>query len=136
MVRGHSEAFDGKARRGFRRLECACVSDWRFLLESNLVDSLGASLYIITLSLFPFVYVQSFDGLDDSMSDTPKKKQTKKEAESPAEASKAQISKIEAELTKILKDSGNDDMSYAGMQTAWYIGCVHAWSGKCTLAGQ
>ena len=60
------------------------------------------------------VCVQSFDDLDDSLSDTPKKKQTKKEAESPGEASKAQIAKIEAELTKILKDSANDDMSYAG----------------------
>ena len=53
--------------------------------------------------------------------DTPKtkkqtKKQAKKEAESPSEASKAQIAKIEAELTKILKDSANDDMSYAGRQ--------------------
>ena len=58
------------------------------------------------------VCLQSFD---DSMSDTPKKKkQTKKEAESPSEASKDQIAKIEAELTKILKDSANDDMSYAG----------------------
>ena len=52
------------------------------------------------------------------MSDTPKKKkQTKKEAKSPSEASKAQIAKIEAELTKILKDSANDDMSYAGRQS-------------------
>ena len=63
--------------------------------------------------------MQSFD---DSMSDTPKKKQTKKqtkkEAESPGEASKAQIAKIEAELTKILKDSANDDMSYAGNAVA------------------
>ena len=62
------------------------------------------------------VCLQSFD---DSMSDTPKKKkqakkEAKKEAESPSEASKAQIAKIEAELTKILKDSANDDMSYAG----------------------
>ena len=61
------------------------------------------------------VCVQSFD---DSMSDTPKKKpkqQTKKkEAKSPSEASKDQIAKIEAELTKILKDPANDDMSYAG----------------------
>ena len=49
------------------------------------------------------------------MSETPKKKQKKKkEPESPAEASKEQIAEIEAELAKILKDSANDDMSYAG----------------------
>ena len=52
------------------------------------------------------------------MSETPKKKQKKKkEPESPAEASKEQIAKIEAELAKILKDSANDDMSYAGRQS-------------------
>ena len=66
------------------------------------------------------VYSQSFDD-SMSMSDTPKtKKHTKKEAESPSEASKAQIAKIEAELTKILKDSANDDMSYAGTKYSYF----------------
>ena len=52
--------------------------------------------------------------MDGSAAATPKRKPTKKEAESPAEESKAQIAKIEAELTKILKDKANEDMSYAG----------------------
>ena len=43
-----------------------------------------------------------------------KRKTTKKEAATPAEASKAEIAKIEAELTKILKDEANDSMTYAG----------------------
>ena len=60
--------------------------------------------------------MQSFDDSeDDFAADTPKKrKATKKEAATPAEASKAEIAKIEAELTKILKDEANDSMTYAG----------------------
>ena len=51
------------------------------------------------------------------MSETPKKKQKKKkEPESPAEASKEQIAKIEAELSKLLDDEANDDMSYEGQR--------------------
>ena len=62
---------------------------------------------------------QSFDDSDDvsmfGKAKTPKKaKAPKKEAESPAEASKDQIAAIEAELRKILKDEANYDMSYAG----------------------
>ncbi len=53
--------------------------------------------------------------MDESVADAPKKrKATKKEAATPAEASKAEIAKIEAELTKILKDEANDSMTYAG----------------------
>ena len=53
--------------------------------------------------------------VDEFADDTPKKrKATKKEAATPAEASKAEIAKIEAELTKILKDEANDSMTYAG----------------------
>ena len=72
------------------------------------------------------------------MSDTPKKKkQTKKEAESPSEASKAQIAKIEAELTKILKDSANDDMSYAGRQYCSGVHCcIHTFSAKRPLVSR
>ena len=59
--------------------------------------------------------IQSFDGSsDDPFDETPKKKQSKKEAASPSEASKAQLGKIEAELKKILEDEFNDGMSYAG----------------------
>ena len=60
--------------------------------------------------------MQSFDdNEDESVADSPKKgKSTKKEAATPAEASKAEIAKIEAELTKILKDEANDSMTYAG----------------------
>ena len=60
--------------------------------------------------------MQSFDDSEDeSVADTMKKaKATKKEAATPAEASKAEIAKIEAELTKILKDEANDSMTYAG----------------------
>ena len=60
--------------------------------------------------------MQSFDDSEgDFADDTPKKrKTTKKEAATPAEASKAEIAKIEAELTKILKDEANDSMTYAG----------------------
>ena len=65
--------------------------------------------------------LQSFDDSDDeSAFGTPKAKMPKKtkapkkEAESPAEASKDQIAAIEAELRKILKDEANYDMSYAG----------------------
>ena len=65
---------------------------------------------------FCFAHLQSFDDIEDeSVADTPKKrKATKKEAATPAEASKAEIAKIEAELTKILKDEANDSMTYAG----------------------
>ena len=53
-----------------------------------------------------------------SVAGTPKQKKAKKEPDDPAKASKAQIAKIEAELTKILKDEANDKMSYAGMLQA------------------
>ena len=61
-------------------------------------------------------HLQSFDDSEDDFgADTPKKrKATKKKAATPAEASKAEIAKIEAELTKILKDEANDSMTYAG----------------------
>ena len=60
---------------------------------------------------------QSFDdmSMDGSVAATPKRKPTKKEAESPAEESKAQIAKIETELWKILQDEANDGMSHGGM---------------------
>ena len=65
---------------------------------------------------FRVVTSQSFDDSDsDPWAGTPKQKKAKKEPDDPAKASKAQTAKIEAELTKILKDEANDNMSYAGM---------------------
>ena len=71
---------------------------------------------IFRVSFFALHILQSFDdNEDESVADSPKKrKTTKKEAATPAEASKAEIAKIEAELTKILKDEANDSMTYAG----------------------
>ena len=73
--------------------------------------------------------MQSFDDSEgDFADDTPKKrKTTKKEAATPAEASKAEIAKIEAELTKILKDEANDSMTYTGTIV---VLCGEAWSGR------
>ena len=73
--------------------------------------------------------MQSFDDSEgDFADDTPKKrKTTKKEAATPAEASKAEIAKIEAELTKILKDEANDSMTYAGTML---LLCGEACSGR------
>ena len=64
--------------------------------------------------------------VDDSVVATVKKtKNAKKEAASPAETTKAQVAKIEAELTKILKDQSNDDMSYAGeFVGVFFLACV------------
>ena len=53
--------------------------------------------------------------MDGSVSATRKKNKAKKEAATPAEAAKDQIVKAEAELTKILKDPANDDMTFAGV---------------------
>ena len=86
------------------------------------VIDFAVSLFTCTAYIGVFFYViacahlQSFDDSeDDFAADTPKKrKATKKEAATPAEASKAEIAKIEAELTKILKDEANDSMTYAG----------------------
>ena len=65
------------------------------------------------------------------------KKEAKKEAKSPSEASKAQIAKIEAELTKILKDSANDDMSYAGRQYCSRVHCcIHTFSAGRPLVSR
>ena len=76
---------------------------------------------------------QSFDvmSMDGSEAATPKREQTKKEAESPAEESKAQIAKIEAELTKILKDKANESMSYAGsVYVRVWGGCKVSWASE------
>ena len=53
--------------------------------------------------------------MDGSVSATRKKNKAKKEAATPAEAAKDQIVKAEAELTKILKDPANDDMTFTGV---------------------
>ena len=58
---------------------------------------------------------QSFDKSDGEDLSTNARANTPKEATSPDKASEADKSKITTELTTILKDPANDNMSFGGL---------------------